>query len=243
MATKTLYLLGAAASGSSHGTLQDGGSAPAAALLGTGWVVGSNAIGQISEMLYGTERARTAGGGWGTTAHPTALGTTNAWRTANTLTGSFAAGNWTFTVGIRSTVGTVTRGRLRLRVYRSTNADGSGATELTSAVILTSALTALSTSATNTVTVTTALAAATLAGEYLFVACAWEITTSGSANTHNIRYYVGATTAVTTSDWTALVAPAAISDVAASMVGDVPRVTWTPATGATSHVVERRRTA
>jgi hypothetical protein len=79
-----------------------------------------------------------------------------------------------------------------MRVYRSVNADGSGATELTSATQVGTTSATLSTSADVTSVVTWSPGVTiTLNNEYLFFVVAWEITTQGGSNTADVQIRTG----------------------------------------------------
>jgi hypothetical protein len=126
-----LYLLDTPASGSSHGTLQIGGSAPGVSTMATSWTLGTVfASNEFADMAYASNQASSA---FSTTPGPsTGTGTTRCFRTATTLSGFYAAASWSLALAVlMTTPGTSGNGNFNVRMYRSTNATGSGATELT----------------------------------------------------------------------------------------------------------------
>jgi len=203
---KTLYLKNAAASGSTFLSLQDGGSAPSTATTGTGWVVARTITsGQWSNMYAGVERAVST---FSTTPMPNGtLDNTNGngFRTEGTLNGIFAAGTWTFAFPVIAvTKGTTQDGRICIRLHRGTNATGSGATQITSAAQVGSAVTDLTTAAAQTSTVSFNPGAITLTNEYLFVEVAWEITGVGDNTGSDVDLRVGTAAAITTTAFGAI---------------------------------------
>lgn len=181
----TFYIKNATASGSSHGSLQNGGSAPATATTGTGWTVGKTAATVYSLLLYGTKRAANT---FGSTALPSgAPTTTDCFRSENTLNGTFSAGSWTIAVSVISVTAAASgAGTLRARVWKSVNADGSGATEITSATAETGSWSNLLTSAAQNLTMSFNPGAVTLASQYLFLQLACKIGTASGNNSADV---------------------------------------------------------
>lgn len=222
MATKTLYLKDTAAAGSNHGSLQDGGTAPTTATSTTGWVAGTLAPTRYARQDFATERASSTlltspvepNGGPNNT-----LG--DCWRTENTLSGSFAAANWSVSVPVIgiTRASSTTDGRLRLRVWQGTDPTGAGATEITTATLTTSLFANLANGAAQTLTVTSSLPAATLAGEYLFVQVAFELTGVGDNANADVHIRVGSTSTVTTADFTAVAALSGVSTTGTNSAG------------------------
>lgn len=176
----TFYLTDAYASGSNHGALQQDGSAPADAATFTGWTVAGRAVGDFARMAYNVERGA---GTFSSTAQPSGA-PNNAVETGagdcfriGPLSGTFPAGNWDFSFAVRAdSLGGTQDGRMNVRVWRSVNADGSGATEITAGATALSTVTNLTTSASQNSTGTIALGAVSLTNEYLFIQLAWEVT-------------------------------------------------------------------
>lgn len=159
------------------GRLQVGGSAPATTTLTTGWDVAGVSAGNYSRMATGVKRLPSTFSG---TAQP-ASGPDNtlkdAWRTANTLTVDIPAGVWRFQLPLIAT-STLREGatvRPRLRIWRSVNADGSSATEITAGAVTGSTVTALQSEAASISTATFEHAAQSWSGQYLFVQVALEV--------------------------------------------------------------------
>ena len=178
-----------AASGSNHGALSL--TPPGAATSATGHTVGATALDNYSRMAFGVERAAATFGG---TAEPssgpdTALG--DCFRTPDPKSGSYAAGDWTLSLPVRaSTLAAGQDGRWRVRLWRSANADGSGATEITSGATALSEVTDIATGADSTSAGTIALGAVTLTNEYLFVQLAWHVTGAAADSIGALPTYV-----------------------------------------------------
>lgn len=138
------------------------------------------------------------------TSAATASTTGDSVRTEAPLTGDFPAGNWTITWAIRSNSTSTWQGRVRTRVWRSANADGSGATLLSSSTIL-GASTGSMINATTiyTSSATWAAPAISLNNEYLFFQIEFqELVAAGSANASG-GYLRTSQSFVTTTNFTA----------------------------------------
>lgn len=170
-----------------------------AATLATGWTVGKNATGLSSEMAAGLEQASGTFSSNATTPKPAGFtpGTNgNALVYGVALNGIFDNGNWTFTFAWRS-VSTAHTGtlRVRIRVFRGPNADGTGATEITGATQVGTTSGAGSTTVDVISTVTWAPGAAlTFNNEYLFIAVAMEVVTASGSNTADALLRTGTST-------------------------------------------------
>lgn len=181
--------------------------------LSTGWTVSTYASGNYSKLDIGVTRAKTTFAATALPISPPDAALGDAFRTADVLTGSFAAGNWSFSVPLISSVATGT-GALVARVYRSTSIDGSsGLTEITSAAQQFSTYT--DSTAGVTTTLTWAAPAVTLAGEYLFVQFAYRIITASRTSTATVQFGSGGS--VTTTAFTVIIngsaSPASVGSV------------------------------
>jgi hypothetical protein len=204
MAVKTLYFKNAAPSGASTSlSLQDGGTAPTGAITATGWIVGTTAAGRTSAMLAGTKRAAATF----TVSDSIPTFAANAcWRTENPLTGIFANTVWNLNFRVRATSASTQSGSIKARIWKSTNPDGSDATQLTSALQAGGTTSVLSTSASATSVVAWNLGGAiTLLNEYLWVECEWNTVAVGAAG-NDVMFYVESAGAITTSDFAPSVA-------------------------------------
>jgi hypothetical protein len=190
MAIKTFYAtLG---QDGNFGAMVDG-VAQTAASRSDGWTVAKSAAGLSSEFDAGTKQSGTFSS-QSTTPKPASFltGTTaNAFKTPTPLSGTLANALWTFNLGIIATTASSQAGRLRLRIFKSANASGAGAVELTPGAQVGT-----------TVTVTTASflfsqvswspgTTFTLNNEYLFFVIAWEITTASGSNSGDVVLRVG----------------------------------------------------
>jgi hypothetical protein len=190
MAVKTFRVASTTANNS--GDLVDGVDQTAASRA-DGWTVGKTGTLLAADFDAATKQA--TGTFVTNTTRPSALivgATCNAFGTTAPLTGTFAATAWTFTFAVRAGTASSQVGRMRMRVYRSVNADGSGATELTSGTQVGGTSAALST----TVDVTSAVTwspgvTITLNNEYLFFVIAWEITTASGSNNGDVLIRTG----------------------------------------------------
>jgi hypothetical protein len=213
--TFTFHHLSSLAPGSNFYALQDGGTAPAPALFSpvAGWATATTGIpfgdaansGTASQLAQGTERAMST---FVTVsaAHPdvptNSVG--NGWRTPTPIFGRFYAGAWTLPLRVRSQTAVMDgRFRARWRVFSSPNADGTGATELTSGPLLSPATTAsLSTSADTVITTTWNAPQFDLATpNYLFFTVAIEITSAATiSSARDVNLLVGSS--IVTADFT-----------------------------------------
>jgi len=191
VAIKTYYL-GFGQDGN-FGALFDG-VAQTAASRNDGWTVGKIASALASDFDAATKQA--TGTFVTNTTRPSVLVTTataNAFKTPTALTGVFANTAWTFTFAVRAVVLSAQAGRMRMRVYRSVNLDGTAATEITGATQVGTTSTVLSTTADVTTVVTWSPGAVSLSNEYLFFVLAWEITTASGSNTSDVVLRTGST--------------------------------------------------
>lgn len=215
MATHTFYLTDTAAvSPGWYGLLQDGGTPPTSVrtlgLANTGKIaVGSFCRGQMA----GCATSNSSDGTISTTSlidgktGPT-VGTANStmtvvgdcWITPATLVGTFASGTWTIAVGLRAGT-TANQGRFRMRVWRSVNADGSSATEVTTSTQLGSVSGVTTTTTTVTSTISWSAPSFTVTNEYLFFQVEFqEQTSAGSASTTKLALMTGSATTIATTD-------------------------------------------
>jgi hypothetical protein len=207
MAIKTLYLTNSLVD--NWAELSE--TSPGAAALSspvTGWIVGKIASGNYASFDANTERTT---GGFTTTVQPDgSLDTTlyDSWR-AGPYSGNFANTAWTIQAQLQSTTAvTATNAiNLRFRVFRSTNIDGSGATEITGAAITVPASTFYSLTTTGSAVTnsnTWSPGALALDSEYLFFQVACYINAASGSNSSDVNFRVGTgATLVTTPDFTA----------------------------------------
>lgn len=217
MAVKTLYILDGttnpAASPNWFGNMQDGGTAPTQTNSSYGWGVAKSSI-----TTQGFWPARC--GATGTTASANATATSNIdSKTSPTkgsgsgggsssfagdsfiagpYTGTFANTAWTFDWNMRAgTAGAV--GRIRMRVWKSANADGTSATELTAGALVGATVTLSTTGDTNS-SISWSPGSITLSNEYLFFQIEWQETTAGTSASDNVLFRIG-TAKITTPDF------------------------------------------
>lgn len=204
MATKTLYLKDALASGSAFLSLQDGGTAPGTATTATGWAVQGAAAAHFSRMDSQSERlANTFSEG----IQPSgvldnSLG--DAFRTENKIKGAFEPGNWTLAFPLISTVAGGTHDvRVICRIWKGPNADGSGA-DLVSTSYLPGSVASNLTTTEQVSSITWACPGVLCLDEYIFVQVALQIVdpTAQAGQTAMLR--VGSAATVTTTEFGAL---------------------------------------
>lgn len=192
MAAKTYYV--ASGADGNFSALVDG-TAQTAASRTDGWTVAKTASGNSSEYDSGTKQTSGSFSSQTTTPKPANFltdTTANAFKTPAALNGVFSSAAWTFTWAVRAGTASSQAGRIRMRVFKSANADGSGATELTGSTQVGTTSAALSTSSDATSTVTwTPGTTITLNNEYLFFVIAWEITTASGSNQGDVLIRTG----------------------------------------------------
>jgi len=209
MATKTLYVLNTTASSPGwFGSLQDGGTAPTAANTSFGLQTGKLAVGSFGRMRLGATAVSTTtqtttyiGSATGPTAGSGSGATTagDSFR-VGPYTGNFASGNWSFSWVVRPTTATI-QGRINMRVWRSANADGSSATEITSGKVNGSNPGSMSSTTTDyNSSITWAAPSITLNNEYLFFQLEYEeLVAAGTANGSTFVFRVGTAQITTTN--------------------------------------------
>lgn len=160
-----------------------------------GWTVGQTAGVAASSFDSGTEKAWATQAGQPDGTLDATAG--DALRTTSAYSGTFATGTWTFNfTAIANTLGGVQDGRILFRLLRSANADGSGATEITSGSVGGSAITNLATTAQQTSSGTTSsISSFTVNNEYIFCQLAWEIASGGAGamSTSDVIMRIGTT--------------------------------------------------
>jgi len=204
MAVKTLLLKNAVSPiGGAHGSLQDAG-AITTATTATGWVVGTTSATAYSLQTYATVKLAATFGGSAMPA--TSPITTDCWRSDGKYYLTFATGTWTVATSVISvTQGASGAGRITARIWRSANADGSSAVEITSGAISTGQWSNLTTATAQNLTGTQSIASFSLTGEYLFLQLAAEIDTASANAAANVTLRVDSTNSkVTTAGFTAL---------------------------------------
>lgn len=190
MAALTWYLTNASVSVGSDLSQSDPGAEAYRSPV-SGWVVSTGATNH-SEWFNDVERA--ASTFTGTTVPDGSLDTTNGdfWVSPTPLTGDFASANWNIHFACRAnTNGGAQDGRMRCRLFRGPNQDGSGATEITAAQQQGGLVSNLATSATQVSTATFNPGAFSVAGEYIFVQLAWERTGAGGMTSSDVNARIG----------------------------------------------------
>jgi hypothetical protein len=157
----------------------------------TGWIAG-NATGNHSPLNSQVEQALATF--TATTDPDGTIDTTtgDCFRSANTYTGSFASANWEVRFAARATTATGCSGRIRCRLLRSANANGSSATEITSGQQTAgTSISSLQTGTTQTTVATFNPGAFSVTNEYIFIQLAWERTGAGGHNNSDVNMRVG----------------------------------------------------
>ena len=173
-----------------------------------GWVVSTGSTNH-SAYAVGVERAATT---FANTTPPSGTLDTSlkdAFRSTTAYSGDFASANWTFTFSVQATTnGGAQDGRIRFRLIKA-NADGSSATEITSAQQQASLLSDVATTGTFESSLTFNPGAINLANQYLFIQIAWERTGAGGMTNSDINWITGSSASVGTRIVTADFTPAA----------------------------------
>src|SRR5262245_17557472 len=211
MAVKTLYVLeGNVISPDFISDMQDSGTAPSAvntsynfkpAKVSTSTPFFASSLGGTKSSTTGTASSVIDSSSGPSTGTGVTTGG-DSFR-EGPFTGTFANTAWTFNLNLRaSTAGAV--GRLRCRVWKSANSNGSSATALTvSTLLLPSGTLTLSTTADVNATATWSPGALTFSNEYIFFQLEWQETTTGSSNNNDVRFRQG-TASITTPDFAAV---------------------------------------
>src|SRR4051794_16279617 len=173
--------------------LADGGD-QAAATRGDGGTGAKIAAANSAEFDAATKQLSTAFTLQSSTPKPASFltgATANAFKTPAALSARFEATPWALTFAVRATVASAQAGRVRLRVFKSANASGASASEVTGATQVGTTSAALSTTADVTSVVTWSPGAFALSQEFLFFVVAWEITTASGSNTGDVQLRTG----------------------------------------------------
>lgn len=157
----------------------------------TGWVVSTGTT-LHSEYFNDVERA--ASTFVGTTVPDGSLDTTNGdfWVSPTTLKGTFQSGNWNIHFACRAnTAGTTHDGRMRCRLFRGPNQNGTSATEITAAQQNGGLVTDLTATTTQVSTATFNPGVFSVSNEYIFVQLAWERTGSSGKSSGDVNVRIG----------------------------------------------------
>ncbi|HMF86505.1 MAG TPA: hypothetical protein VK575_00390, partial [Gemmatimonadaceae bacterium] len=221
MVAKTWYVTNNLA-GTAHQEMSESSpGAEATASPQTGWVVGTGAT---LHAKFDAQSSPSTFSGTTVPASPlvTTAGAGDCWRTTNAYTGTFASANWNVHFAARGVTQAGTQdGRIRVRLYRGANADGSSATEITSAHQQGGLITNLLTSATQTSTATFNPGSFSVSNEYIFVQLAWERTGAGGMSTTDVAMRIGVTTGsrVISSDFSETISGAGDADGVGTATG------------------------
>jgi len=192
----TFFLNNPLQSGSSAGALDL--VQPATSTSTTGWTVGTIAAGNFSRLTYNAEVPTT---NFTATAQPSGAPIStggklaqDCFRTSTATTGDFSAGTWYSCASmIAVTAAGTAQDRLRTRVWRSVNVDGTAGTEITKGTMVGTTITP-STTVAATSSASTQVGAFSLANEYLFLECALETVVAGAGTTRDCLIRLGAIT-------------------------------------------------
>lgn len=173
----------------------------------TGWVVGT---GSTNHSPWTNDSENPASSFADTNPPDGSLDSVNGdfWVSPSALSGDFASGNWNIHFGCRAnTSGGVQDGRMRCRLLRGPNRDGSGAVEITLAPQQGNLIANVATGATQVSTATFDPGAFSLNNEFLFVQIAWERTGAGGMGNADINARIGGSSScrVITSDFDAVI--------------------------------------
>ena len=200
MPTDVFYLKNSVASGSSYGSLTL--AAPSSlATTGTGWIVGTTTGTSYSLMVFGSKLAEAS---FDTAIQPSVDPNNNdSWRSEAPINGTYAAGTWIIALSVISASNAASgSGRLRVRVWKSANADGSSPTELTTSTITTSQYNNLSTGTPQNLSGSQSFSATTFNNEYLFIQVACQIDAASADPNADIVFRVdSANSKITTPDF------------------------------------------
>ena len=165
-----------------------------------GWTVATKAAPNFSIHYPDTTRAASTF----VTTEPSVF-SAYGYRTTNAMTGRFDTGTWALAYKVKSgaTYYAMT-GTLRFRLWRSVNANGSGATQITAGWTASATISWTAQNQYKTGTITSAsITGFALAGEYLFLELEWSATVSGGNSAAKVYVCVGEGAAenLTTPAW------------------------------------------
>jgi len=165
---------------------------PGASTSTTGWTVGKIAATNYSRQTSTIENATTT---FAATAQPSgapANAAEDSWRISAATTGDFSAGTWYSSLSVLAvTAGATGTGNARFRLWRSANADGTSATEITKGAMVGGNVANLLTTVAQSSSASTQVGAFSLANEYLFLQTAWQITVASGSNTADTLIRLG----------------------------------------------------
>lgn len=216
----TLFLNNPVQSGSSAGLLTL--TQPTASTSTTGWTVGTITTAfPYSSMSYNVERGTTEFTSAVLPNGPpaTAAGhlAEDCWRLSANTTGQFSLGTWYSAMSVIAvTNGGAQDGNALFRIWRSANADGSGAIELTASRMTGTTVTNLSTTVAQTSSASTRIAASNLTNEYVFLQVAWQISGAGGNANADVLTRVGPITSLTAGSMLVTSAFSSITPVSAA---------------------------
>lgn len=193
MAWGTWYATNALAGAAHQEMSETSPGANATSSPATGWTTGLQAATVRSSFDAQTMRTWTTNAGQPDGTPVTTAGAGDCLRTTNTYSGVVGAATWTFTWAGISALGTGGAGKIYFWLLRGTNADGTGATNITTAAQTPAAATTLGTAQWTSAQTTASITGFTLNNEYIFCQLAWEITTVGAMSTQNVQMRVGDT--------------------------------------------------
>ena len=178
----TMYLTSTVLTASARYSLSY--TAPASANSSFGWVVDSKAAPNFSPFRPATLQAANTF----VTTEPTAF-STYGFRSPAVMMGTFSDANWVLTVKVRSGATYYAQtGTVRFRLWRSTDATGASATQVTPGWQASSTISFTAAAQEQTATVTwTPGATVALTREYLFLELEWSADNSGGNASAEVR--------------------------------------------------------
>lgn len=203
MAALTGYLTNASVSvGSDLSTTDPGAEAYRSPV--TGWIVGTGAT---NHSAWANDVEQASATFVDLLPPDGSLDTTNGdfWAWPTTLHGDFASANWNIHFGCQAnTNGGAQDGRMRCRLFRGANQNGSSATEITAAQQSGGLVTNLAAGTTQVSTATFNPGAFSVTDEYVFVQIGWERTGAGGMASSDVNARIGGASScrVVTSDFT-----------------------------------------
>lgn len=208
MAVLTWFLNNTAAS--THQGMDEAASTNALSTPATGWTVGKVAAGSSASFNSGVEVGTASFTNASNPQATIATATGDCWRSTNTYSGSFAAGNWTvYGSVIADTFGGDQDGFMSVRLWHGPQGDGTGASQVTTARNNLSVVTNLATNASQNSSGLFNPQAFSVVNEYIFLQVGWEVTGAGGGNTRDVILVTGSLNSrVLTSTWTATPAAA-----------------------------------
>lgn len=152
----------------------------------TGWVTGTNASPNYALYYPNTLRARTVF----SSTEPSAFSGYGFVYPVSNLRGTYAAGNWVLNYRVMGFNSLTITGYLKMRLWKSTSVDGTGAVEITSGWQSSSLMSFTSNGQLISGTITASCPAVPMMDEYIFLELEWSCGASGGNTSATVNLLI-----------------------------------------------------